>query len=201
MIWRRWRQPHASTDESDLARRAGQGDVDAFAALVRRHQDQISRLAWRMVGPDAAEDVAQQTFLKAWQGLGQFRGSSTFSTWLYRLAMNCCLDHLRHTRRFQPLPLDAVESGCPVGEDVADTVVDALDQAARRGALAWALEHLPSEDRLLLHLRVGEGLSYERIAELLGTKPATVGTRLYRARMRLHELVIERLREASHEVR
>ena len=83
----------------------------------------------------------------------------------------------------------------------AEQVVAALDQVARREALAWALDRLPSEDRLLLQLRVGEGLSYERLAELLGTRPATVGTRLYRARIRLHQLVNERLKEASHELR
>ena len=200
MIGRR-RHTHASADDNELARRAQQGDVDAFAALVRHHQDPMYRLAWRMVGPDAAEDLAQQAFLKAWQRLGQFHRSSSFGTWLYRLATNCCLDHLRHTRRFQPLPLDAIDSSFPADEDVGETVVDALDQAARREALAWALDRVPSEDRLLLHLRVGEGLSYQRIAELLGTKPATVGTRLYRARSRLHQLVAERLKELSHELR
>ena len=68
----------------------------AFGELVRRHQDRVYRLAWRFVGPDAAEDVAQQAFLKAWLGLDQFSGGSSFGTWLYRLAMNCCLDQLRN---------------------------------------------------------------------------------------------------------
>ena len=200
MIWKR-QQGHGCLDENKLAQRAQQGDGEAFAALVRHHQDQIYRLAWRMVGPDAAEDVAQQAFLKAWQGLGQFQGASSFGTWLYRLAMNCCLDHLRHTRRFQPLPLEAVEPSLPVDEDVGETVVEALDQAARRDALAWALERLPSEDRLLLHLRLREGLSYERMAELLEIQPATVGTRLFRVRARLHRLIVERLKEGTREVR
>ena len=200
MIWRR-QQRNGSADESDLARRAQQGDTEAFAALVRHHQDRIYRLAWRVVGHDAAEDVAQQAFLKAWQGLGHFQGASSFGTWLYRLAMSCCLDQLRHTRRFQPLPLEAVEPSLPRDEDVGETVVEELDQAARRDALAWALERLPSEDRLLLHLRVREGLSYERMAELLEIQPATVGTRLFRVRARLHRLIVERLKEGTHEVR
>src|SRR5260370_143166 len=89
-----------------------------------------------MVGPDAAEDVAQQAFLKAWLGLEQFTGASSFGTWLYRLAMNCSLDHLRHTQRFQPEPLADAEAWLAADVDVAEGIVEALAQSARRRALA-----------------------------------------------------------------
>jgi RNA polymerase sigma-70 factor (ECF subfamily) len=188
-------------DDHELVRRARRGDVDRFTSLVRRHQDRVYRLAWRMVGPDAAEDVAQQAFLKAWLGLDQFTGASSFGTWLYRLAMNCSLDHIRHTRRFQPGPLADAEAWLAADVDVAEVIVEALEQSERRSALAWALERLPSDDRLLLHLRLGEGLRYERIAELLGVKPSTVGTRLFRARARLHGLIVERMHEGARDLR
>jgi len=191
----------AADDDNELVRRARRGEADRFTTLVRRHQDRVYRLAWRMVGPDAAEDVAQQAFLKAWLGLDQFAGTSSFGTWLYRLAMNCCLDHLRHTHRFQPRPLEDAEASLASDLDVAEVVVEALEQTERDAALAWALARLPSDDRLLLHLRLGEGLPYERIAELLGIKSSTVGTRLFRARARLHGLIGERLREGTRELR
>jgi RNA polymerase sigma-70 factor, ECF subfamily len=188
-------------DDNELVGRARSGDADRFTTLVRRHQGRVYRLAWRMVGPDAAEDVAQQAFLKAWLGLDQFTGASSFGTWLYRLAMNCCLDHLRHTQRFHPRPLEETEASLASDVDVAEVIVEALEQSERHGALAWALERLPSDDRLLLHLRLGEGLPYERIAELLGVKSSTVGTRLFRARARLHGLIVERMQEGARDLR
>jgi RNA polymerase sigma-70 factor, ECF subfamily len=190
----------AADDDNELVRRARNGDADRFTTLVRRHQDRVYRLALRLVGPDAAEDVAQQAFLKAWLGLDQFTGGSSFATWLYRLAMNCCLDHLRHTHRFQPRPLADAEAWLASDVDIAEVIVEALDQSERHDALAWALERLPSEDRLLLHLRVSEGLPYERIAELLEVKPSTVGTRLFRARARLHGLIVERMQEGARDL-
>jgi RNA polymerase sigma-70 factor, ECF subfamily len=191
----------AADDDSELVRRARNGDADRFTILVRRHQDRVYRLAWRMVGPDSAEDVAQQAFVKAWLGLAQFTGASSFGTWLYRLAMNCCLDHLRHTRRFHARPLADADAWLASDVDVAEVIVEALEQSERHDALAWALERLPSDDRLLLHLRLSEGLAYERIAELLEVKPSTVGTRLFRARARLHGLIVERMQEGTRDLR
>jgi len=169
--------------------------------LVRRHQDPIYRLSVRMVGVDAAQDLAQQAFLKAWLRLDQFKGDAAFGTWLYRLAVNTCLDHLRHVNRFQEIPLEEIAPALPEVQDVADLVQRRLDQDAQREALAWALEHLPSEDRLLLALRIGEELAYDAIAEILGITSTTVGTRLFRARARLHALVRERMTEDARGVR
>lgn len=124
----------AADDDNELVRRARTGDADRFATLVRRHQDRVYRLAWRMVGPDAAEDVAQQTFLKAWLGLDQFTGASSFGTWLYRLAMNCCLDHLRHTHRFHARPLADADACLASDMDVAEVTVEALEESERSAA-------------------------------------------------------------------
>jgi RNA polymerase sigma-70 factor (ECF subfamily) len=183
----------AGADDGDLVRRARRGDASAFDGLVRLYQDRIYRLALRMVGPEAAEDVAQQAFVKAWQALDRFDERSTFGTWLYRIAINACLDELRRMSRERPVPLDDVAWTLAGDDDVAEMVAeeDALDR--RRAALAWALERLPSEDRLILHLRTGEERSYEEIGALLGLNIRTVGTRLYRARARLHALVMGRL--------
>lgn len=175
--------------ERDLVRRARGGESGAFTELVRLYQDRIYRLALRMVGPDAAEDLAQQTFLKAWQALGRFDGAAAFGTWLYRIAINACLDHQRRAGRFQPVPLDGVTWPADRDPDPAEQVADAAERADQRAALAWALARLPDEHRLVLYLRVGEERSYEEIAELLRYNTRTVGTRLYRARARLHRLI------------
>jgi RNA polymerase sigma-70 factor (ECF subfamily) len=189
---------HDGAGEHALVRRSRRGDTVAFSELVRLHQDQVYRLAQRMVGPDAAEDVAQQAFVRAWQSLDRFDERAAFGTWLYRIAINACLDELRRASRYRPVPLDDVEWTLAGAEDIADSVVDEDERQARRAALAWALEQLPSEDRLILHLRTGEERSYEEIGSLLGLNVRTVGTRLYRARARLHALVMKRLQVDAH---
>jgi RNA polymerase sigma-70 factor, ECF subfamily len=106
--------------------------------------------------------------------------------------MNLCYDHLRRRQRFRPQPLESLEL-LPAADDPAAEVESSDLQATRRAALAWVLDQLPSEERLLLHFRLGEGRSYAAIAALLGLNPVTVGTRLYRARARLQRLVAEQL--------
>lgn len=199
-----WRLPIGGAradDERDLVRRAQRGDSGAFTGLVRLHQDRIFRLALRMVGPDAAEDLAQQALIKAWRGLDRFDGASSFGTWLYRIAINACLDHQRRANRFRAVPLDDDLWPVDACDDPADQVADAAEVADRRAALAWALERLPDEDRLILHLRVGEERSYEEIGELLQINVRTVGTRLYRARGRLHGLIMQQSGAESDDVR
>ena len=187
--------------EPELVRRARRGDADAFGELVRLHQDRVYALAARMVGPDAAEDIAQQAFVKAWRGLGRFDGRAAFGTWLHRIAVNACMDELRRAGRFRPVPLESVEWTLADAEDVAETVTEGDELSERRAALAWALERLPSEDRLILLLRTAEERSYEEIGALLGLNIKTVGTRLFRARARLHGLIQQRLGGRSDDLR
>ena len=183
--------------EADLVHRARRGDSDAYGGLIGLHQDRIYRLAVRMVGPDGADDVAQQAFVKAWLALDRFDGAAAFGTWLYRIAVNVCLDELRRAARLRPLPLDGAELSLGDGYDVADSVIEQMERDTRRRALTWALDQLPSEDRLLLHLRVGEERSSSEIAALLDLNPRTVGTRLYRARARLHGLLTQHLEDGD----
>ena len=188
-------------DETALLRRAKGGDGQAFGVLVERYQHVVYRLALRVVGPDAADDVAQQAFLQAWLRLEQFRGDAAFGTWLFRIAMNCCLDLARKADHGRVVPLArSVDAAAPT-EDVAEQVVSAIERTGRQDALAWALQQLSADERLLLHLRLGEGLKYNAIAHLLEVAPATVGTRLFRARARLHALVTAYLGEETHAMR
>ena len=105
-------------DERELIRRAGQGDQEAFRQLVETYQAPAYRLALRMCGGDAAlaEDAAQEAFLAAWRGLPRFRGDSRFSTWLYRLVSNACVDLLRRDgrRRASDLRRQAADPKAPI---------------------------------------------------------------------------------------
>lgn len=182
----------AEADDAALVGRARAGDADAFARLIEAEQDRVYALTLRMVGPDAAEDLAQRAVVKAWRNLDRFDGRAAFGTWLYRIAVNQCLDHLRHAARHRTAPLADLPGD---DEDVGAAVVLAAEGEARRAALAWATPQLAAEDRLLLHLRVAEERSYGEIAGLLGLNPRTVGTRLFRIRARLHALITRRLEE------
>ena len=147
-----------------------------------------------MVGEQDASDVAQQAFLRAWQSLPSFRRDSAFGTWVYRIAANLSLDHLRKVGRFRPLPLDEDNT---LSEGVENGPAEQVERREESEALQWALDELPSEYRLVLALRISEGLSYDEIAAQTGLSAKTVGTRLFRARERLRRLVAERLGEVA----
>ncbi len=148
-------------EDAEAVERYRAGDVRAFDGLVRKYQRPLYYLALRYVkDPDDAKDVGQRAFVRAFQALGGFRGSSTFRTWLYRIAVNLSLNHLRDHRREQPTE---------IAEDtlVADAVGAArlTDHEDRRRLLA-ALDQLPPKQRLVLELRVFEDLSFKEVAEI-----------------------------------
>lgn len=186
--------PAEGDEEASLVRRARAGDPEAFGALVRAHQDQVYRLALRMVGDESAEDIAQQGFISAWQGLAGFHGEARFGSWLYRITANLCLDELRRRARFRPMPLEEAPEIAAEGEP-ADDLIRRATASEQQATLDWALARLPDEDRLLLTLRVAEQQPYEAIATILGVRVGTVGSRLSRARGRLQALLRQRLKE------
>ena len=155
----------------------------------------IYRLAVRTVGVEAAEDLAQAAFLKAWEALPRFAGDAAFGIWPYRIALNGCYDHLRRRERRRHERLDDEALAIPGADDPATTVLAEAEQSARRAALLGALDQLSADDRLLLALRIGEGRSYDAIAADLGLNSRTVGTRLFRIRARLRRLVVRALGE------
>jgi RNA polymerase sigma-70 factor (ECF subfamily) len=151
-----------AVDEDALAvERYRSGDARAFDGLVRKYQRPIYYLALRYVkNADDAKDVAQRAFVRAYQALGGFRGASSFKTWLYRIAVNSSLNHLRDHVRERPAEIadDAL-----VAEAVGAARLDAGDD--RRRLLA-ALEILPPKQRLVVELRVFEDLSFKEVAEV-----------------------------------
>ena len=184
----------AAEVDPDLAslERARAGDNGAFEALVLRYQARIVNYASAMVhDAGAAEDVAQETFVRAWRGLGRFRGESTFKTWLYRIATNVARTHLdRRGRRARIADRSLDDEAEPLqAGDVPSPAPDAETALVRREAIDRALSELPDELRQALVLRDVEGLDYKEIAGVTGAPIGTVESRIFRARRRLRTLL------------
>jgi RNA polymerase sigma-70 factor, ECF subfamily len=165
-------------DDAHLVRAAQAGDADAFEVLVRRHQERVFRVALRMLGdPVEAQDASQDALIQAWLGLPGFGGRSAFSTWLYRIVVNRCLNLLAARRpACELLEVSLAAVGEPAEE---------AEMRERLAALVAAILALPGEQRSALVLRELEGLSYEEIATVLGVSVAAVKARLHRARAEL----------------
>ena len=177
-----------------LIRRAQRGDADAFEQLLLEHQKNVYNLCYRMAGnPDDAMDLSQETFLRAWRCLDQYQFASAFSTWLYRLCSNICIDFLRRRRRQQTVPLTFKDAD---GEEQTYAVPDAqplpeeqVELKLTRETLAAAMAQLLPEHRAVLQLRVVNEMSYEQIADVLDIQIGTVKSRLSRARNQLKKIL------------
>lgn len=177
-----------------LIRRAQHGDADAFEQLLLEHQKNVYNLCYRMAGdPDDAMDLSQETFLRAWRCLDQYQFASAFSTWLYRLCSNICIDFLRKRRRQQTVPLTFEDAD---GEEQTYAVPDErplpeeqVELKLTHETLAAAMAQLLPEHRAVLQLRVVNEMSYEQIADVLDIQIGTVKSRLSRARNQLKKIL------------
>ncbi len=181
--------------DQDLVARARAGDQEAFARLVEENQNRVYSLALRLVGDrEEAADLAQEAFLKAWQGLKSFQGDSSFATWIYRLTTNVCIDHLRRQKRRQgvetAVSLDDEDSGWAEPADWDQDPQRKLEQSERGRALARAMEQLPDHQRRALVLRELSGLSYQEIGQALDLDLGTVKSRIARARLALRKILL-----------
>ncbi|MDQ6920169.1 MAG: sigma-70 family RNA polymerase sigma factor [Candidatus Dormibacteraeota bacterium] len=172
------RRPLTGVPDAALVALTRSGNANAFEELVRRHQATIFRIALRMLGDRRdAEDASQETFLQAWRALPGFRSQSAFSTWLYRIVTNRCINLRRARRPSQALLWDR-ESEEPGPAEAAEARNRLLD-------LREAILELTSEQRAVFVLRHLEGCAYEEIVEILGISLAAVKSRLHRARLEL----------------
>jgi RNA polymerase sigma-70 factor (ECF subfamily) len=175
--------------DQEIVARCRNGDWEAFAKLVLKYQSRVLTLAARIVdNRSEAEDIAQDIFVKVFQSLHDFRGASRFSTWLYRITVNHCLNHLRRRAR-QQQSLGGTEAEEWIQQSPMSNPHKTLEQK-ERGALVQAkLQLLSPEHRTIVLLRDFEGLSYEEIADVLQLESGTVKSRLHRARMELKALL------------
>ena len=168
-------------------KKAASGDADAFEQLVLTYQTPIYNLCFRMVGnAEDAADLTQESFLKAWNHLHSFHYEAAFSTWLYRLASNTCLDFLRSMKRHPQISLtvednDGEEATLDI-PDLSPSPEEALLCAEEKALLAQAMQELEPEQRQILTLRVVYEMSYADIADVLRIREGTVKSRLSRAR-------------------
>lgn len=173
---------------------ARQGDQDAFEQLVRAYEKRVFALTLRMCGnPEDAAEAAQEAFLAVWQGLKFFRGESSFSTWLYRLASNACVDLLRREGRHRAAAGPSLDDDELRLEtvDPAPTPQEAAERAELRRQIENGLRALPAEYRQVLILREMHQLSYEEIGQTLSLDPGTVKSRISRGRKRLQKFLME----------
>ena len=175
-------------EEKELILRCRRGDEAAFEALIRAHEKRVYTLCRRMCrNEDDALEAAQDTFLAVWRGIGAFRADAAFSTWLYRLAANACLDLLRREKkRGGDVSLDGGESQLALA-DGAPLPEEAAIRADPRRMVREALYALPDDYRQILLLRETEQLSYQEIAEVTGLELGTVKSRISRARQALRD--------------
>lgn len=169
--------------------RVAAGDAEAFAPLVASHQERLLRLCERLLGDaEEARDAAQEVFLKAYRKAGTVRPQGQVYTWLYRVAVNHCLNKLRRRRLVRFLRWeDPGEPEAPAF-DPADGAADpaaALEARRRWRATRRAIEGLPENQRSVLVLVRFEGLSYRQVAEVLGITEGAVESRLFRAMRRI----------------
>ena len=184
--------PTSSDTDLMLVERTVAGDQKAFELLVIKYQRRIERLIGRMVRDvDLVEDIAQETFIRAYRALAQFRGDAQFYTWLYRIAVNTAKKALMDLKR-DPLVSESALRGGGDEEDETSVLENELTSsetpetilAAKEiaGAVNSAMEALPDELRQAVTLREIEGLSYEEIAEVMNCPIGTVRSRIFRAR-------------------
>lgn len=182
--------------EQSLVEAATHGDRSAFDELVRSLMHRVYSLCYRMTGDhQEADDCAQDAFLKAYRSLKSFRGQSSFSTWLYAIAINTCRNRRQSSafrRSRQDLPI--ATAGCMTGgaceldpPDPAPTVLERLERHELDALLQRAIQALSPDARTVVVLRDVEGFSYEEIAQMTGWAIGTVKSRLARARSQLRE--------------
>jgi RNA polymerase sigma-70 factor (ECF subfamily) len=176
----------APESDAALVGACQQGDREAFDLLVGRYQREIYRLCYRYVNHhEDANDLAQEAFLKAWRAIGRFRGDSSFSTWLYRIAVNACLNH----RALRRPPTQELPESLPDPARGAEARALRDDEAER---VRRAVSRLPDKQRATLILKIYHELTHEEVARVLGSTVGTAKSNLFQALVKLRRLLDER---------
>ncbi len=179
------------------------GDEEAFATLVRRFQDRVLGLAYRYLGDrNAAEDLAQEAFLRVYRAKDRYEPRAKFSTWLYRIVVNLCLNELRWRKGRKAVALAvSTETSSNLNIDTEDEEapdpVRALEERELAEKIREIIAELPENQRIAILLNKYEGLSYQEVAEAMETSVMAVKSLLTRARVKIKERLVPYLRQES----
>lgn len=188
-----------SLQEASLIEQSKAGDVESFEQLIDQHQKKIFNIAYRMLGNiEDASDVAQEALVKAYRGIKNFKGKSSFSTWLYAIVNNTCIDFIRKNRKTNLIYLDKdyeTEEGSYrlQMESEEDTPEEVLEKKEIQRLVHESIEELSYDHKRAIILRDIEGFSYKEIAEILNCSEGTVKSRISRARTSLKTIIQEKL--------
>ena len=184
----------SSAPDEALVQAARQGQLEAFEELVARHRDKVYARALSILhNEEDAVDLSQEAWIKAWQRLEQFQGESSFATWITRIVINVCLDHLRRQKRWPSESIEALEEETGNRDWLLPPVTvnptAGLERAELQARIWQALGQLSVAHRTVLILHEFEGMEYRKIAEIMGCSIGTVMSRLFYARRRLAALL------------
>lgn len=181
-------RPSPPEHDGALVDRVLDGDRDAFAVVLHRHDSKLRALAFKLLGGDQhrMDDAMQEAYVRAYRALPRFRRDADLGSWLYRITYNACIDELRRAKH-RPAPVDTGEElwEPPSGLAGPERVVDAADATTR------ALAALPDDQRITVVLVDGEGFDNITAAQILGVAPGTVASRLSRARATMRRVLRE----------
>ena len=182
-------------NETELIRSAQNGDAQAFEQLITTYQQNVFNLAYRMIrNYDDASDIAQEAFLKAYVNLPRFKGNSKFSTWLYRITTNVCLDEIKKRKKVQTYSMSEnieTEEG-EISREIEDKSANIernFERSEQQKMVNEAIDNLPEKHRLVIVMRDINNMSYEEIAAALQCSEGTVKSRINRARNALYGML------------
>ncbi len=179
-------------NDQDYILKILEGDIQKFSILVNQYKDLVYTLAFRMCkNKEDAEEVSQDTFIKVYKSLNKFKNESKFSTWVYRIAYNTCLDNLRKNKRQQQTI--SINEYTENQLKTLDNALDTMEKEEKKQAIQNCLQLLPSNDSFLLTLYYFEELSLDEISKIINVKPNYVKVKLFRSRKKLTSILKERL--------
>ena len=180
-------------EESVLIKRASGGDAAAFNALMGMHERRMYAVALRMCGnPEDAQDCLQEAMLRVYRAISGFKAQSSFSTWVYRITMNTCLDELRKRKSRPNTSLDGLLDAGWSPEDGGESPEGHAVRGEMRRVLGRYIQELPEDMRAAVVLRDIEGYPYDDIARILGANVGTIKSRISRGREKLREKIAAR---------
>ena len=175
---------------SELVKKSQLGDKSAFEELVKRHQELVFSLSFKLTGNrELANDVAQEAFIRAWKAIGKFRGDSTFGTWIYRITVNTAWTLRKKAKKHYSLNIEDTQEPVVVDEKKDPELVAINSDLSL--VLRKALNQIPLEQRIIVELKNIEGRSHKEIADYLDISVTAAKVRLHRAHQKLRNILEE----------